>query len=687
MSQLRRSGLYTTAVSQYLIELRLDVDGDFPQNQVSVSLIGATPIHLIAEVTRLAEDQWQGPIWYRFPEGAGFPFSGQEPDQIRVAWLHDVDEMLVVCSFLQEGRTLAEFCLNRQSGAFRELELELDTEQGVEAVTRLNLLPFRETTQDPGRDLVEVGQVFAETGLNVRYTTEADLVPAHEAGANRAWSAAELNDVMIDAWSRSKNPAWSIWAFSAGRFEDATGRFTFGIMFDINGEHQRNGCAVFHKTIDTYYARRSLAERNRIKFRTLIHEIGHSLNLAHSWQKTLGRRWHAGVANDRFDAGFMNYPRFYADGGENGYWRDFQYRFSDQELVFLRHAPEAFVKPSGAAWFAAHGARTMDPTSLPTVQERRFLTRDFSLTLRVHRSATVFEFMEDARVELKLTNHSRHTRLVPVDALDGNHHLQVAVTRLGGRAQPVKPFYQTCHQAELLALAPGDSFYASLPIARGVGGWVIDEPGDYRAVVSLDFVCASIEGEPLPVHLDAALDFRVVPPHYSRRREAYRLAQDYFHEDVARTYAVGGTRLLVHVNDLFAEMRGRFPAANAATQARWAAAAPLIQPFQTLEWVDGQRRLSVKNRDLDLAQEVVTALLADEAGIKAAGALGHIDFGAMCLKLKDQFEEEGRFKEATACCGHFEDALTRRGVSMPARLSAGLRKIRAQLMVSDKATS
>lgn len=684
MSELRRSGLYAATVSRYHIECRLDVDGPFTQNQVSVSLVGATPVHLIAAVEPLTDDIWQGPVWFRFPQDAFFPLAEEEPDGIQIARFHGEDETFVTCSFLRGGNPLVAVRLDWQAGSFRELELELDYEQGVEVVTRLDLLPFRETTVQQRGTVIEVGQVFSESGLDVRYTTEANLVPRECAGGDRAWSAGELNDAMVHAWSRSENPAWSIWAFSAGRYADQPGRFTFGIMFDVDGAYQRNGCAVFHKTIDQYYQSRSVAERRRIKFRTLIHEIGHSLNLAHSWEKTLGRPWHPAVQNEPADAGFMNYPRYYPLGGASGYWRDFQYRFSDKELVFLRHAPDAFVKPSGAAWFVGHGARTLSRSLVGTVAGRRYRAHDFSLTVRVHRPAAVFEFMEDVRVELKLTNHGRYPRFVPVDALVGNHHLHVDVARLGCATRPVKPFFQTCHEAELLPLGPGESFYASLPIARGVGGWMIDEPGDYRAVVSLDFIAFSIQDEALPVHLDAAFDFRVIPPPPNQRREAYRFAQEYFHEDVARTFAVGGSRALTHVNDLFAEMTGRFPAAAAAVQARWTSAAPLIQPFQTLQQVGGVRQVTVEEPNLKVADAVVSELLAGEAGVAAAGALGHIDFGRMCLKLKDQFEAQGRLIEALDCFNHFECVLKARGVTKPASLEAELQQVRHELDFKNK---
>ena len=51
---------------------------------------------------------------------------------------------------------------------------------------------------------------------------------------------------------------------------------------------------------------------------------------------------------------FMNYP-YNVAGGQAAFFADFEFRFSDQELLFIRHAPERFVQMGNAAWFDHHG--------------------------------------------------------------------------------------------------------------------------------------------------------------------------------------------------------------------------------------------------------------------------------------------------------------------------------------------
>ena len=49
----------------------------------------------------------------------------------------------------------------------------------------------------------------------------------------------------------------------------------------------------------------------------------------------------------------MNYP-YYVSGGQTAFFADFEYRFSDSELLFMRHAPASFVEMGNADWFDDH---------------------------------------------------------------------------------------------------------------------------------------------------------------------------------------------------------------------------------------------------------------------------------------------------------------------------------------------
>jgi hypothetical protein len=110
-----------------------------------------------------------------------------------------------------------------------------------------------------------------------------------------------------------------------------------------------------------------------MRFWTAVHELGHAFNLAHSWQKSLGTGW-VPLADQPEARSFMNYP-YAVRGGQEAFFASFAYRFSDQELLFLRHAPEKFVQMGNAAWFDHHGFEEAAVPETPTL----------ALELRVNR--------------------------------------------------------------------------------------------------------------------------------------------------------------------------------------------------------------------------------------------------------------------------------------------------------------
>ena len=105
------------------------------------------------------------------------------------------------------------------------------------------------------------------------------------------WSDMEMHDAMQVHWSRFANTAqWAMWVFFAALHESGTG--LGGIMYDDIGPNHRQGTALF---VDSFIARPPSGDpnpdawRDRMRFWTAVHEMGHAFNLAHSWQKA-GRR-------------------------------------------------------------------------------------------------------------------------------------------------------------------------------------------------------------------------------------------------------------------------------------------------------------------------------------------------------------------------------------------------------------
>lgn len=287
-----------------------------------------------------------------------------------------------------------------------------------------------------------------------------------------------MHDAMQAYWSRFANKSqWSMWVLFAAQHD--MGHSLGGIMFDGIGPNHRQGTAMFN---DSFIADAPSDDTNptdwvkRMKFWTAVHEMGHSFNLAHSWQKEFGTPW-IPLTNNSSALSFMNYPFFYP-GDQSAFFAAFRYRFIDEELLFMRHAPFRFVQMGNADWFDHHGFE----------QARLSPTPKFRLELRFHRKDLSFEFMEQVTPELKLTNISSQPQMVESGILSGGSNITFIIKKQNKPARQWKSYVQYCRDLGYILLDPeGDtdissgkcSLYDSFSISGGLNGCDLAEPGVY----------------------------------------------------------------------------------------------------------------------------------------------------------------------------------------------------------------
>ena len=185
-----------------------------------------------------------------------------------------------------------------------------------------------------------------------------------------------------------------------------------------------------------------------MKFWTAMHEIGHSFNLAHSWQKSLGTAW-VPLANEPSALSYMNYPFDYP-GGLDTFFAVFDYSFSPDELLFLRHAPERYVRIGAELWFSNHGFEQEAFEQL-----RAAATGPMELEVRVHRE-TSFEFLEPVVAELRLKNLSSTPMVIDANTLRSDG-LAIVVAKDGGETKRWLPFARYCMAPAPQVLQPGDA--------------------------------------------------------------------------------------------------------------------------------------------------------------------------------------------------------------------------------------
>jgi len=624
MERATVSGLYVAAHGRG--ELRLDVDGRYPQQAVSGTI---DEIHWIARLEATDDNHWSGEISYAHGATASFPY--------RSVGVRATGSGSVEVDFGGPGDAKRNVAYERASPHFRTVNFEFDFQAGEVADIAVDTGAHPNHPESLPDETLSIADVYERAGCRV--TTNAGTpVPAPP---GTTWSDMELHDAMQIHWSRFANEAqWAAWMLYASLHE--SGPNLGGVMFDDIGPNQRQGTALF---VDSFIAEPPAADPSpaawvdRMRFWTAVHELGHAFNLAHSWQKSLGAPWLA-LANEPEARSFMNYP-YSVEGGQAAFFADFEYRFSDQELFFVRHAPERFVEMGNAAWFGEHGVEQEPAAAEPTLR----------LELRVNRAHPRYEFMEPVWLELKLTNVGAEPRVLEADVLDADS-LTVLLRKDGRAARRLVPFRQKCVAPPDAPLLPGDSLYGTVLASAGLNGWDVAEPGTYVIQAA-----AHVRGEDV---ISAPFTLEIAPP---RSREEECTAGDLFTQDAARVLLFNGTRFLEHGNRVLEDVVDRFPGRRIALHARVALGSPLTLDYKRVVPADGLRGVDVRvtpARPHEAARVLEPALV--ERAATAAETMGHIRYRTVAERLAVRLADQGADAAAARTLDSAIGALARRPV-------------------------
>ena len=617
-------------------ELRLDVDRRYPQNVASGTVFRflRTRVHWIANLSRVNLNTWTGNIWYKDGDVASFPFTNVRIQVVR-SWYPAQRKATV--TFSGGGAVEHTRTFKFKSIYFHPVEFEFDCAEGTTAVTSVQTHDHPNRPDTMPSETLSIETVYKRSGFKVR-KSEGDIVPLSLAGADARWSDMEMHDAMQTYWSRFADRAqWSMWVFFASLHERGTS--LGGIMFDDIGPNHRQGTSIFNDAFISNAPAGDAAPAawvRRMRFWTAVHEMGHAFNLAHSWQKALvydGKGPWIPLANEPEARSFMNYP-YNVTGGQAAFFADFEYRFSDGELLFLRHAPARFVQMGNAEWFDHHGFQQANVSLEP----------DFRLELRANRAKTEFEFMEPVVLELKLTNISSQDQIIDANILSAVDHMAVVIKKSGKPARLFSPYAQYCFESKNKIVKTGESEYESLFISAGQNGWDLAEPGNYTIQVCLHIGAEDLVSNPL--HL------RVAPP---RGYDEEWLAQDFFSDDVGRILTFDGSKFLNKGNDTLHEIIEKLSDHKVARHARVALANPMTRKYKQLDLGESKRpvmpvymaggKIKVSPPNVAEARKELAAALTEKTDA-AAESLGHIDYKHYVDQFCDWLDKQGVSDEA-----------------------------------------
>jgi hypothetical protein len=621
-------------------ELRLDVDGRYPQMTASGSLYNgaALRVHWIASLVLVAPDEWTGDLWYKDGTTAALPHTNV---RIKASRSYFAGQQSAVATFTGGGAPKRTIHYDFKSRYFHPVEFEFDSATGVTAVTAIDTHAHPNRPATLTNETLTIENVFRRAGFDVKDNASGG-VPIAGAGPNATWSDAEMHDAMQVYWSKfADKPQWSMWTLFASLHD--TGTSLGGIMFDDIGPNHRQGTAMFNDSFIKNAPAGDAAPAAwvaRMRFWTACHEMGHSFNLAHSWQKSHPPAWGTPwipLVNEDEARSFMNYP-YNVSGGQAAFFADFRFRFSDSELLFMRHAPERFVQMGNADWFENHGFREAELAGPGALR----------LELAANRHRPEFDYLEPIVLEARLINASGRIQVVDEKIISGTNELMVIIKKDGKPARQWLPFAEYCHEVNMVALAPGEAVLGSLFISAGRNGWDLAEPGLYSIQALLRYGNEEIVSAPMPL--------RVAPP---RGHEEQVLAQDLFNTEVGRVMAFDGSRYLSGANASLRNVAERLPKAKVAYHARIALAAPSLSGFKRLN-LEGRVPVivpeSVDTGSIKTARKEMTEALLTDASV-AAQTLGYVDYEYYVERYSGFLERHGEADTAAEARGAMRNVL------------------------------
>lgn len=596
-------------------ELRLDIDGWYPQMTVSVTLSKSfiKPSHFIASIEPSAKQhEYQGEIWYtNFAR-----YLGKEI-KLKIHIGHIRLKPSIELSF--SGMT-EPLVFDYYTDTFHPLKLEYDYASDAALFTSFDTSTHPNKPGTLPEEELTIAKVYKRAGFAVSETGNNNAIPIADAGADQRWTEGEMHDAMETHFSQySDNPRWAAWAFFASLSN--RGSSLGGIMFDSEDAPTRQGCAVF---VDSFLASKPVNDPDadayvqRMKFWCACHELGHCLNLAHPWQKELegpfGNPW-TDIKDNVSSLSLMNYPFKYPEGSK-AYFENHEYRFDDMELIFLRHAPKQFVQPGNVEWFHNHGFE--EDTTTPSKYE---------LSIKTNRQHATYEFLECIVLELKLKNISESYQAIDSKIL-ARGNTTIIIEKQNGTAKKYRPYSKLLYQNIPVILNRGESLYESVFVSAGVNGFDLSEPGDYKIHCALQIEGANIISQPLSI--------RILPP---SNYEEERIAQDFFSHSVGRVLAFDGSHFHTKGIDFLREVSERLPERKVAQHAKVALGMNLATDKKILTFSDrNEKKIKVVKANLKESKEFLESALIGDYN-ETRSTLSNIDYNDYMHSYIDLLEK------------------------------------------------
>jgi hypothetical protein len=414
---------------------------------------------------------------------------------------------------------------------FRKIGMETEQEENVMGVPSYK---FEGKT-------VTVESCFENAGIKLIKAGERDNIPP----TTKGWDDAQLHALMSQFADESLDR--KDWLLHLLLLSKAKLSGLLGIMFDTGvldlNNLPRQGVAVFLNAISG-----NTAGIKRKIIKTIVHELGHALNLVHRFEREVGRA---------DSTSFMNYDWLYLGGNNtNKYWKDFRFTFDEDEIKFMRHAPWPKIIPGGAEfhtikyWYEGTGGYSPYAPEIPL--------SDLELLISPPPTGHLFGFGTPVFLSVTLVNKGSEPLDIPAFYLDPKAgFLEILVRRQtitgDSRIIKFKPVISRCFDIGNYindVLDPGQSMSNNINLTFGSSGFTFAEPGNYEITAVLSIYSGNynyvVKSEPLFIRIE-----------YPKTREEELDALEIFNKDVGYYLALGGSDYLTGAESKLLKVRDR----------------------------------------------------------------------------------------------------------------------------------
>ncbi|HEX8598967.1 MAG TPA: endonuclease/exonuclease/phosphatase family protein [Chloroflexia bacterium] len=375
--------------------------------------------------------------------------------------------------------------LDWQGSFMRRITIEIDGIEGTRPPTSFTLRDSQTS--------MTIEKAFEAAGFDVNVVIDSFPGQSSQSARNntRGYSYAEIHAAMTQQRSHVPADRLHTHVFVCSYLLARNGHNVLGVMYDFNdndlNRRPREGVAVFYDHPMLSDPRFSEELRNREYLFTVIHEIGHALNLLHSFEKARPSA-----------LSWMNYPDLYPRGqdlgdGYNGtqeFWRRFKNEFDVDELSHLHHASPRELRAGGFPFGVFEEGSVLQLGANNVLRGTRLganplrATRDVQLHASPVKSH--YDLGEPVFLKIEVENAGIDPVYVP-DALDPSEgYLRLSIRNPNGQVFYYRPPMRQCIKAPLLRLAASERMNPyDVGIYLSADGPMFTEPGVYRIVAEL----------------------------------------------------------------------------------------------------------------------------------------------------------------------------------------------------------